>query len=733
MFSKLSVSSARDSRHQPDHVADVRAEVRECVKPKGTLQVGHSSPIGATLRFGGANFSVFSRNATRIELCLFDHVDDSRPSRVIPLDPRSNRTYHYWHVFVPGLQEGQIYGYRAHGPFEPCQGLRFDALKLLLDPYGRAVACPENYSRDAASQEGDDAGATMKSVLIDSGSYDWSGDVRLNLPWSRTIIYEMHVRGFTADTSSGITPYKRGTFAGLIEKIPYLQELGITAVELLPVFQFDAQDAPPEKTNYWGYSPVSFFAPHQAYGSNPDPVAVVREFRDMVKALHRAGIEVILDVVFNHTAEGGHDGPIQCFRGLDNSTYYLLGDDRSQYANFTGTGNTLNANHPVVRRMIVDSLRYWVTEMHVDGFRFDLASILARDSSGAVMPNPPVLWDIESDPALAGTKMIAEAWDAAGLYQVGAFVGDSWKEWNDRFRDDVRDFFRGAKNSVGRIADRLLGSPAIYAHRRREAEETINFVACHDGFTLNDLTAYNHKHNQENGEGNRDGREDNRSWNCGFEGEADDSNVERLRNQQVKNFLATSLLSVGVPMFLMGDEVRRTQIGNNNAYCQDNAVSWFNWDLVAKHADVLRFVQLLNRRRVLRDVEHERSRSPLTQVLRDSRHTWHGVKLNQPDWSADSHAIAICGELKNERVFAHVIFNAYWEPLDFELPVLQPGLGPWLRWIDTSLETPRDISDWDQEEAFLASLYRARPHSLVVLIAGPGVNGKASQPLGIDA
>lgn len=687
------------------------------------LQAGDGFPIGAELRSEGANFCVFSRNATKIELCLFDRAEDATPSRVIPLDPSVNRTYHYWHVSVPGLESGQIYGYRAYGPFEPNRGLRFDPSKLLLDPYARAVTVPSAYSRDAASGNDENTASAMKSVLIDTGSYDWSGDIRLNHPWSRTIIYEIHVRGFTAHPNSGVAGSKRGSFAGVIEKIPYLKELGITAVELLPVFQFDVQDTPRGHTNYWGYSPVSFFAPHQAYGSNQEPAAVVNEFRDMVKALHRAGIEVILDVVFNHTAEGGHDGPTQCFRGLDNPTYYLLGEDRSRYANFTGTGNTLNANHPVVRRMIVDSLRYWVTEMHVDGFRFDLASILARDTSGAVMPSPPVLWDIESDPALAGVKMIAEAWDAAGLYQVGNFVGDSWKEWNDHFRDDVRDFFRGAKNSVGRIADRLLGSPAIYAHRGREAEESINFVACHDGFTLNDLTAYNHKHNEENGEGNRDGMEDNRSWNCGCEGPSTDPEIERLRNQQVKNFLATSLLSVGVPMFLMGDEVRRTQLGNNNAYCQDNEISWFDWDLLTRHADVLRFVQLLNRRRLLRDVEHERFRIPLTQVLRDCKHTWHGVKLNQPDWSADSHSIAICGELKNEGVFAYLIFNAYREALDFELPLLS-GCGPWLRWIDTSLKSPRDIADWDKEEPVAGMVYRTAPHSLVVLIAGPGIHPK---------
>jgi len=424
---------------------------------------GRSFPIGATLINRGANFSVFSRSADRIELLLFDRVDDARPSRVIPMDPSANRTYHYWHVYVPGLEVGQIYGFRAFGPYDPDRGLRFDPSKVLLDPYGRAISVPKNYSREAARLEGENVATAMKSVLADPRTYDWEGDVPLNRPWARTIIYEMHVRGFTAHPSSGLPESKRGTYAGLIEKIPYLQQLGITAVELLPVFQFDPQDAPRGRTNYWGYSPVSFFAPHQAYSSSQEPLAALDEFRDMVKAFHRAGIEVILDAVFNHTAEDGHDGPTQCFRGLDNPAYYLLCEDRSRYANFTGTGNTLNANHPVTRRMIVDSLRYWVTEMHVDGFRFDLASILARDSSGTVMSNPPVLWDIESDPALAGTKMIAEAWDAAGLYQVGSFVGDSWKEWNDHFRDDVRDFFRGANDSVGRMADRLLGSPSIYA------------------------------------------------------------------------------------------------------------------------------------------------------------------------------------------------------------------------------------------------------------------------------
>ena len=638
-----------------------------------TPAIGRSYPLGAALIGGGANFSIFSRSASGIELLFFDRVDDARPSRIIPIDPSTNRTYHYWHLFVPDVQAGQIYGFRAHGPFEPARGLRFDPSKLLLDPYGRAVAVPRNYSREAASLRGDNTATAMKSVVTDPHAYDWEGDVPLKRPWSRTIIYEMHVRGFTANPNSGLAESKRGTYAGLVQKIPYLQQLGITAVELLPVFQFDPQDAPTGRTNYWGYSPVSFFPPHQAYSSRRDKLGALEEFRDMVKALHRAGIEVILDVVFNHTAEGGHDGPTQCFRGLDNFTYYLLDEDRSRYANFTGTGNTLNANHPVIRRMIVDCLRYWVNEMHIDGFRFDLASILARDSTGAVMSNPPVLWDIESDPALAGTKMIAEAWDAVGLYQVGNFAGDSWKEWNDRFRDDMRDFFRGANDSVGRAADRLVGSPSIYGSKDRELEESINFVACHDGFSLNDVVSYSQKHNEENGEGNRDGCGENRSWNCGVEGPTDDPVIERLRNRQVKNFLTAVLLSGGVPMFPMGDEVRRSQRGNSNAYCQDNDTSWFDWNLLSKHSDVLRFVKSLIERRVIRDVEHERRRLNLSQVLGESKCAWHGVKLNHPDWSPFSHSIAVGGELKNEGVLAHIILNAYWEPLDFELPLLKGG------------------------------------------------------------
>jgi glycogen operon protein len=436
----------------------------------------------------------------------------------------------------------------------------------------------------------------------------------------------------------------------------------------------------------------------------------------MVKAFHRAGIEVILDVVFNHTAEGDHNGPTLCFRGIDNSAYYLLENDPSRYANFSGTGNTLNANHPTVRRMIVDSLRYWVEEMHVDGFRFDLASILARDSSGALMSNPPVLWDIESDPVLARAKMIAEAWDAAGLYQVGSFIGDGWKEWNGRFRDDTRSFLRGDEGSLWRFADRFLGSQEIYRHKEREAEQSVNFVTCHDGFTLNDLVSFDRKHNEANGEDNRDGGDDNRSWNCGFEGPSDDPAIERLRNRQVKNFLTITLLSLGMPMIVMGDEVRRTQQGNNNAYCLDTEISWFDWTLLERHADVRRFVQLLIARRLLRDVAPEQQRMTLAQLIARASKGWHGVKLNEPDWSSYSHSIAFSAHDTSEDLLVYFIFNAYWEPLEFELPsVRNCDEGLWHRWIDTYLDSPEDIVDWQEAPAVRAFTYRAGPRSVVVL------------------
>ncbi len=694
--------------------------------PSISTTSGTAAPLGATVSHDGVNFSLFSRKASAVELLLFNHEEDARPANVIGLDPFANRTYHYWHVFVPGIRAGQLYGYRVHGPFDPDNGLRFDADKLLLDPYGRGVVVPNNYSREAARHPGSTSATAMKSVVVDPLAYDWEGDHPLRQLTTLTIIYEMHVAGFTLHPSSGVREKTRGTYKGLIEKIPYLRELGITAVELLPVFQFDAQDCPPRLVNYWGYAPVSFFAPHQGYSSCKAPLGPVNEFRDMVKALHRAGIEVILDVVFNHTAEGGKDGPTLCFRGIGNNAYYLLDQDRSQYANYSGTGNALNANHPIVRRMILDSLRYWVQEMHVDGFRFDLASILARDSSGKLMSNPPILWDIESDPVLAGTKMIAEAWDAAGLYQVGSFVGDSWREWNGRFRDDVRSFFRSEDGYLQPFADRLLGSSEIYRHENREAEQSVNFITCHDGFTLNDLVSYNLKHNEANGEDNRDGADDNRSWNCGIEGPADDPAIEKLRNRQVKNLLTVTLLSLGMPMITMGDEVRRTQHGNNNAYCHNDESVWFDWKSLEAHRDVHRFTRLLIERRLLRDIGPERERMTLTQLINRGLKGWHGVKLNQPDWSDDSHSIALSVELPDERLLLYFIFNAYWDQLEFELPLIADNATPWHRWIDTYLDSPQDIVEWQSAPATLDRTYRVGSRSVVVLWTSHGTQTRTS-------
>ncbi|HEY6079702.1 MAG TPA: glycogen debranching protein GlgX [Polyangiaceae bacterium] len=678
---------------------------------------GSPTPLGASVVPGGVNFSVYSKNASLIELLIFDAVDAAKPSRVIRLEPSRHRSYHYFHAFVPGLGPGAIYGYRAAGPFVPELGLRFDRDKLLLDPYGFAVAVPDGYDRHAARRPGDNAAVAMKSVVADPLAYDWEGDRPLRRTFTETVIYELHVGGFTRHPSSGVAPDKAGTYAGLIEKIPYLVELGVTAVELLPVFQFDPQDAPAGRQNYWGYQPISFFAPHHGYASSRDALRVLDEFRDMVKALHRAGIEVILDVVFNHTTEAGSDGPTLCFRGLANDTYYLLEHDRSRYADYTGCGNTLNANQAIVRRLIQTSLRYWVTQMHVDGFRFDLASILARDESGNPQPNPPVLWDIETDPVLAGTKLIAEAWDAAGLYQVGSFVGDAWQEWNGRFRDDVRRFVRSDRSSVSALTSRLLGSPDLYGHEEREAEQSVNFVACHDGFTLNDVVSYDHKHNLDNGEENRDGANDNYSWNSGAEGPSSDPAIEALRNRQVKNFFAILMLSAGTPMWAMGDEVRRTQGGNNNAYCQDNEISWFDWSLLERHADVLRFVKALGQLRRNRDIVGEGNVRSLNQLLKHAHIEWHGVALGAPDWSESSHAIALTIETTHSRFLLHAIFNSYWEPLRFELPAVPAEASEgWCRCIDTALPSPDDVRSLSEAQRLTEASYLAQPRSVVLLV-----------------
>ena len=680
-------------------------------------QPGKSYPLGATLVPGGANFSVFAKHNTAAQLLLFDGVDAPEPSRVIDLDPRSNRTYHYWHVFVPGVVAGQLYAYRVAGPFDPERGLRFDPRKVLLDPYGKCIARPAARSRETARHPGDNVATALKSVVADVGAYDWEGDEPLGRPFTHTIIYEMHVGGFTRHPSSGVAPNRRGTYAGLIEKIPYLQDLGVSAVELLPVFAFDEEDGPPDLGNYWGYQPLSFFAPHGGYSSRSDPLGALDEFRDLVKALHRAGIEVILDVVYNHTTEGGADGPTICFRGLANDTYYILAENKSRYADYTGCGNTLNANEPIVRRLILDSLRYWVSEMHVDGFRFDLASILSRDQDGRPMRSPPVLWDIESDPVLANVKLIAEAWDAAGLYQVGSFVGDSWKEWNGRFRDDVRAFLKGDNGTVRAMAFRLTGSPDIFEQEQREPEQSINFVTCHDGFTLDDLVSFNIKHNEANGEGNRDGADYNLSWNSGVEGPTADAEVEKLRDRQIKNFLAATLLATGTPMLLMGDEVRRSQNGNNNAFCQNNEISWFDWTLVEKHAGIRRFAKELIAVRMNRDLPVDRLHLTLNQLLLRQPFQWHGVRLNSPDWGHESHTLAATVALLGYPLVLHLMINSYWEALDFEVPILDKSAQMWRRCIDTYVDPPNDICSWRDAPLLEELICRVQPRSVVLLFA----------------
>ncbi len=684
---------------------------------------GRAYPLGATVQGDGVNFSLFTKNGTAVELLLFDHYDDPQPAHVIPLDPQHNKTFYYWHALVRGIQPGQLYGYRVAGPYQPEVGHRFNYAKVLLDPYARCVMYGDNWSRREARGFNVNCASAMKAKVVDTSDFDWEGDQPLGLAFSDTIIYEMHVRGFTQHPTSRVRC--PGTFAGVTERIPYLQELGVRAVELLPVQQYDPQGVVQKNPltgerlfNYWGYDPVGLFAPHQGYSCPTEYRCAVDEFREMVKALHRAGIEVILDVVFNHTAEAGADGPTISFRGLENRAYYMLEQDQSVYSNYSGTGNTLKCNHAIVRRLILDCLRYWVQEMHVDGFRFDLAAILSRDEYGRPMRNPPILWSIESDPVLAKTKIIAEAWDAAGLYQVGSFIGDRWAEWNGRYRDDVRRFIKGDSGVVRPFAARLMGSPDLYTDPGRQPHRSINFVTCHDGFTLNDLVSYNEKHNPANGEDNRDGTDANYSWNCGVEGETDDAEIERLRLRQIKNLIAVLFLSQGTPMIQMGDEVRRTQLGNNNAYCQDNEISWFDWGLAEKNAGLLRFVRGMIRFHLAHPslnakifVSEQRKPDGNPRYL-----TWHGVRLRQPDWSDNSHSLAFTLHDYPGDVDLHAIINAHWEPLDFELPPPPAGT-TWRQAVDTALDSPADLPDAGCEPGVKVPRYQAAPRSVVVLIA----------------
>ena len=673
---------------------------------------GKSYPLGATVTPEGVNFSLYAQNATAVELLLFDQHDHHQPTHIFQLTPQHHQTFYYWHCFIPDIEHGQVYGYRVHGPYNPDSGMRFDAQKVLLDPYALAVVS-DTWDRNKAGHPGDNCATALKGIVVDPYLYDWEDDTPPNHTFERTVIYELHVGGFTKDPSSGLSQEMRGTYRGLIEKIPYLKSLGITAVELLPIQQFDPFDAPTGRLNYWGYSPISFFAPHNGYAINQDPLGALNEFRDMVKALHKAGIEVILDVVFNHTAEGDENGPTFSWKGLANRTYYILTEDKRHFKNYSGTGNTLNANHSVVRRMVRHCLRYWAGVMRVDGFRFDLASVLSRDSDGRPMANPPLLWEIESDPVLASSKLIAEAWDVE-MYQVGNFVGDRWAEWNGKFRDRMRAFVKGDNGYAEKMMQCLLASPDLFRTAERNPHRSINFATCHDGFTLNDMVSYNDKHNLANGEGNRDGHNDNRSWNCGEEGESKNPEINSLRLRQIKNCFAILLLAQGTPMILMGDEVRRTQKGNNNAYCQDNSLSWFDWTQVDKEKDLLHFVkEMINLNMTLPHFQES--------YFLNSQNTtvhWHGIKPGEPDWSDDSHSLAFSLHNPEYNEEIYVVMNAFWDSLNFNLPSpTRPDGKGWYRLVDTALPSPDDISSTIPSEPLSSDVYRVASRSVVVLLA----------------
>lgn len=678
---------------------------------------GWSEKLGVTLTRTGANFCIYTRLAEDVELLFFDNEDDTEASHIFRLSETENRTAYYWHIFIEGVKPGQLYGFRVSGPYRPSEGTAFDKEKVLLDPYGVLVSKSENYDRHLAAKPGCNEAACLKSIVADVDDYDWEDDEHPRHSFKKTVIYEMHVGGFTRHPSSNVADNKKGTYAGLIEKIPYLKELGVTAVELLPVYQFDEDEHHAGLCNYWGYSPISFFAPHRGYSSDKSLLGPLNEFRDMVKALHKADIEVILDVVYNHTAEGGEGGPTLSFRGFDNGSYYILSEDRSEYKNYSGCGNTFNGTHSVCRRLITDSLHFWVEKMHVDGFRFDLASILSRDESGMPMANPPTLWSIDTDPVLSSTKLIAEAWDAGGLYQVGNLAGQRWREWNGQFRDDVRRFVRGDEDMLSKLANRLIGSPDIYGHHQVEPDKTINFITCHDGFTLYDLVAYNEKHNLANGEDNRDGTNENYSWNHGVEGPTEDPVIESLRLKQMKNLLTITLLSLGTPMIQMGDELARTQHGNNNGYCQNSEDFWLDWGLVDKNSEIFEFTKTLIHLKVSQGEQVFRAtkRTPLDQVLKESNIKWHGVEVGKPDWSEHSRALAIETSPFGRSYGMYCILNAYWEPLEFQLPPAPSGV--WRLAIDTGKSAPDDIVRGLPDTTVKGKTYTASARSIVVLVS----------------
>jgi len=656
------------------------------------LRFAHPLPYGAITHDGGVQFVVFSRSATSMRVLLYSKTNDPEPAEIIDFDPDLNRWGDIWSIFVPGVGPGQLYHFQADGPHEPDRGHRFDPQARLIDPYAKALAGHFLPAKSGIVRP-------PKCVVVDD-EFDWKGDRHLRRHLSETIIYEMHVRGFTRSRSSNVE--HPGTYLGVIEKIPYLQSLGITAVELMPVHEFPIHDCLGQRLrrpNYWGYDPMAFFSPHRGYAVGREPGSQVREFKQMVMALHRAGIEVILDVVFNHTAEGNERGPTLGFKGLENRVYYMLDNGGGTYRNYSGCGNTLNGNHPIVRELIFHCLRHWVHNYHVDGFRFDLASILSRDRQGELQPNPPVVEAIAEDPLLADTKIIAEAWDAAGAYQVGTFANLRWSEWNGRYRDDLRRFWRGDPRMVPQLATRLAGSSDLYQPGGRRPYHSINFVTSHDGFPLNDLVSYGEKHNHDNGEENRDGENNNFSHNYGVEGPTRRKAILAIRRRQVRNVLASLLLSQGVPMILSGDECRRTQRGNNNAYCQDNALSWFDWRLVEKHEDLQRFFKALVAFRRAEPTVRQAdflSGAPVSPGgLPDA--SWYDATGKPVNWKADGRSLTcLLGAVPQQDPLLppnhHLLmmFHAGTETRRFRFPQCAVGLR-WRLFVDTAAENPGDV------------------------------------------
>ena len=701
---------------------------------KTRIYTGSPHPFGATVDDEGVNFAIYSANATAVQLLIFNNPADLEPSQVIDLSPIANKSFFIWHIYVEGLKAGSGYAYRIDGPNEPWNGHRFNPAKVLVDPYskGNSLAL---WERGAACGAEDNLHKSMRSVVIDARGYDWEGDMPLRRPMADTIIYEMHVAGFTKSPTSGVQ--HPGTFKGLIEKIPYLKDLGITAVELLPVFSFDHTDVlrisdGNPLVNYWGYSTMGYFAPHQGYCTDPEAGLHVEEFRDMVKALHKAGIEVILDVVFNHTDEGNHQGPTFSFKGIDNSTYYFLtgaNGSKEFYYDYTGCGNTFNCNHPIGEKLILDCLRFWVEEMHVDGFRFDEGSVLSRGEDGVPLEHPPVIWSIELDDILGSSKVIAEAWDAAGLYQIGYFPGARWAEWNGKYRDSIRRFVKGDPGVISEVAARLTGSADLYQWRHHEPTNSVNFITAHDGFTLYDLCSYNEKHNWANGEGNNDGISDNVSWNCGAEGNTQDIYINALRRKQVKNFAVLLIFSMGVPMIVGGDEHCRTQNGNNNTYCQDNALNWYNWDAINSNEsqEMIRFWSMVNRKRAT-FLNHFKGKyfTGKTSRFGVAEISWHGTQLNQPDWGdAGSRCLAMTlgdtAEDTDGLGNVHIMMNMYWEPLKFDIPQYKGLI--WKRIIDTSLPSPNDISTSEEAPVIDDTGYIVNDRSIVVLRTTASAHG----------